>query len=616
MITGNWRRRKITVRSDTGMEKSKGIPIFVFLSILILGTVLGSGLIFHYMTTIRNRALFGEELKNGIEMLAGSAQIRLTPLLVFGSYEDVNDVVVDTFSRNANIEDVFIVMKDTKKIYYDLGGDREGSLFSDKIKDGQLEYYSLDIKPPGGMGIVVPLEGPAAELVVGYRVTDLMSSQQMNALLDYAYSIFNEISSLQDTDQTGQARVLLNNIMISNENITSVQLIDDRGMVFSNPFRDRDGSICQGPAGMAKECIQRNMKRISVKKPILLNRTTCGKGEPIVEIYISMLRKGRVTGTIYIEYNISGLLAAEKNSRRLLTAAAVLFALAGLAGALATSFWIAKPIGRLASVVEKSEVNGTYEKIGSGSAAREIRSLVSAYNRMIARRGEAERALTLSERNLRELSLQVIAAHEDERERLGRELHDEFGQKFLLLTLKIEALRKKGLVSDGDIAPVEELLQETAGELMRIYKGLKPTVITRLGLSAALESLAREAGSQDGLTVETEITPVGKDEIEFQSALRIFRIAQESLTNIIKHAGAKRVRIELRKDENRLMLRIEDDGRGMEADSETGDCGIGLTSMRERARAMNGHIEIGPRAGGGTVVALTVLLNRGNQGAG
>jgi len=213
-------------------------------------------------------------------------------------------------------------------------------------------------------------------------------------------------------------------------------------------------------------------------------------------------------------------------------------------------------------------------------------------------------------RQLLALSQGVIAAQEEERDRLGRELHDDFGHKFLSLSMKIGALKIKCNLPEKDIGSIEDLVQDTADELMRIYKGLKPTIISRLGLSAALESLAREVSLQSGLVMTTSIDQVDKNDISFATALSIFRIAQESLTNIIKHAEAKNVRIEMRIDENAITLRIEDDGKGIESGSTVRNSGIGLIGMRERAVAIDGSIDIRSSNGAGTTVFLSVPLNQ------
>jgi two-component system sensor histidine kinase UhpB len=219
-------------------------------------------------------------------------------------------------------------------------------------------------------------------------------------------------------------------------------------------------------------------------------------------------------------------------------------------------------------------------------------------------------------RQLQELSRGIILAQEEERSRIGRELHDDFGHKFMSLSLKIEALRKKGLVDAKDIEPIENLMSGTSEELMRIYRNLKPTVIEHLGLSAALKSLVGGIESSHDIVAESDIDDFDKEDLEPGMAMGIFRIAQESLTNVVKHSGADTVKVELYKEEDRVCLNIEDNGKGAGPDPRSVSGGMGLIGMSERAAALGGEIQITSGEMGGTRVFLCIPFRAQNEQGG
>ena len=219
-------------------------------------------------------------------------------------------------------------------------------------------------------------------------------------------------------------------------------------------------------------------------------------------------------------------------------------------------------------------------------------------------------------RQLQELSRGIILAQEEERSRIGRELHDDFGHKFMSLSLKIEALRKKGLVDAKDIEPIENLMSGTSEELMRIYRNLKPTVIEHLGLSAALKSLVSGIESSHDIVAEPGIDDFEKEDLAPGMAMGIFRIAQESLTNIIKHSGADTVKVELYKEEDRVCLSIEDNGKGAGPDPRSESGGMGVIGMRERAAALGGEIQITSGEMGGTRVFLCIPIRHQTEQGG
>lgn len=216
-------------------------------------------------------------------------------------------------------------------------------------------------------------------------------------------------------------------------------------------------------------------------------------------------------------------------------------------------------------------------------------------------------ALNLSEHRsaetrLRLLARQVQQSQEEERARLARELHDGVSQMLVSTKLLVEAAAESGQPAPLTTALAQ--LNASLVEIRRISHHLRPALLDTLGLPAALQHLAREVAEATGIpvvtTIEGELPPLAA---EIKTAL--FRVAQESLTNVARHAGAGRVELDLVVEENGgLGLSIRDDGGGFDDHAVHLDPerGIGLRNMRERLAAIGGRLEIQSRPGAGTRV--------------
>ncbi|SCD83989.1 MULTISPECIES: HAMP domain-containing sensor histidine kinase [unclassified Streptomyces] len=224
----------------------------------------------------------------------------------------------------------------------------------------------------------------------------------------------------------------------------------------------------------------------------------------------------------------------------------------------------------------------------------EIAGLITAFNTMLDRL-EAERATSTA---------RALSAQEAERRRIAQELHDEVGQ-----TLTAVLLELKSAAKDAPPALAERLhqVQETTrgglDEIRRIARRLRPGVLDELGLRAALASLVTELPADSGLRVrragDRELPELDK-EVE----LVLYRVAQEALTNVVRHARARDVRLTLRALPRGVELTVADDGRGLGDAAE----GAGLRGMRERALLIGAHLSIGPGPAGGTEIRLAVPL--------
>lgn len=216
-----------------------------------------------------------------------------------------------------------------------------------------------------------------------------------------------------------------------------------------------------------------------------------------------------------------------------------------------------------------------------------------------------------SEQELRELGGQLINAHERERIRLSRELHDEFGQRLALLSTELTQLRKQlSNVSAGlhdQVAKMASATSDLGEAIHRLSHNLHPSRLEHLGLETSVRTLCRELTGTESMTIDLEIVDM-PDAIEFDTALCFYRIAQEALHNIVKHSGATRAVIGLGRQAQELVLSVADDGTGFDPAAVRRKSTLGLISMRERARLLQGTLAVTSQPGQGTRLEVRAPL--------
>lgn len=217
-------------------------------------------------------------------------------------------------------------------------------------------------------------------------------------------------------------------------------------------------------------------------------------------------------------------------------------------------------------------------------------------------------AVDQSQRIERDAFRRMVEAQELERRRLARELHDETGQALTSILLGLHGLDAK----DRDalrsaVARLRELVVETLHDVRRLAVELRPTALDDFGLVTALERLAGTFADQTGIEVDLESRLRDGDRLPTEVETVLYRIVQEALTNVVKHARAERVSIVLMRNERGVSAVIEDDGRGFRPGANGG--GLGLVGMRERVALVEGTLEIESSDGGGTTLVVEVPLH-------
>ena len=229
----------------------------------------------------------------------------------------------------------------------------------------------------------------------------------------------------------------------------------------------------------------------------------------------------------------------------------------------------------------------------------------------ITERKQVEEALRLSQDELRALAGRLISAKEEEARRIARELHDEFGQR--LAVLNLTAAELAGLLSSQPELAAEKLqvmsreIGSVAKALHDLSRHLHPSVLSQLGLEMALESDCASFSKQHGIAVSFSAESV-PELMPAAMALCLYRIAQESLLNISKHAQARTASVALRGSDREIIMVIRDSGRGFDLDAVRGKGGLGLVSMEERVRLVNGSLSVYSKPGEGTQVEVRIPI--------
>jgi signal transduction histidine kinase len=208
--------------------------------------------------------------------------------------------------------------------------------------------------------------------------------------------------------------------------------------------------------------------------------------------------------------------------------------------------------------------------------------------------------------------LQAMAQHaeEDERRRIGRELHDEAGQCLLLLMLQLEMMQRDAPAALRErLAESRGVAESVVTEIRRIVAALSPSVLERLGLPAAMRHLAARFRKMDAATLQMRIALAGKPLPPAMEEV-VYRVAQESMLNIAKHSGAKFVKLSLRSTDTCIRLSVSDDGAGFDGEAAVrGLASFGLAGMRERAALFGGTLAVRSVVGKGVTVRLELPLD-------
>lgn len=242
--------------------------------------------------------------------------------------------------------------------------------------------------------------------------------------------------------------------------------------------------------------------------------------------------------------------------------------------------------------------------------------------RDISERIQAENDLRDSYQKVRDLAAHLQSAREEERVNIAREIHDELGQELSALKMDISFLNKKiektrenpdwNAITDN-LKSMTNIADQTIKTVRKISSQLRPDVLDKLGLSDALEWLAEDFSRRTAIRCRVESFDVPED-LNKNMQTVIYRISQESLTNIMRHAGASVVAIKLKSNKSAVTLEIIDNGKGITAEEIENGKSLGIVGMKERVYFVGGTFEIGGVRGKGTTVKVTIPLVKNEHG--
>jgi signal transduction histidine kinase len=367
--------------------------------------------------------------------------------------------------------------------------------------------------------------------------------------------------------------------------------------------------------------------------------TPGGGGEPRFDIFAPVTASGTRLGTVILGYSRTAVETEIAQARRQILFVGLLAAL--LAGGLAylLSSYISVPVMRIAGAMGAA-ARGDLRAILPVERTDEIGVLASSFNTMaedlsrhqrhleelvaartselraanvrleqeVVDRTRAEQELRVSRQQLRDLAAHLQSVREQERTDVAREVHDELGQSLTVLKMDVHWLSQRMGATGGlqeKARAMSDTIDTTVQAVRRISAELRPRLLDDLGLSAAIEWQAREFEERSGIQCDIRFDP---DDIvvDRERTTALFRIFQETFTNVARHAGASTVDVLLRRLPGEVELTVADDGRGITSGQADDPRSLGIAGMRERALALGGSLEIAGREGAGTTVRVRI----------
>lgn len=308
------------------------------------------------------------------------------------------------------------------------------------------------------------------------------------------------------------------------------------------------------------------------------------------------------------------------NNLALLAAVASLILLAAWFG---IDLFVLRQVKTMLAATRKLTAGDLSARTGIARGTGELNELAHAFDDMAAaletrdaQRHKAEQELRNSHEQLRNLSSHLQSVREEERTRLAREIHDELGQALTALKMDTAWLNRR-LVPDQKpllekARSMGDLIDATIRTVQRLSGELRPGLLDDLGLAAAIEWQAEEFQKRTGLPCAVRVE-LQNAALSREHTTAIFRIFQETLTNVLRHARATRVSVRLQTRGNQLTLEVDDNGRGITEEEIRRTNAFGLIGMHERVLAMKGQMAINGRLGRGTTVTVTVPLVKGED---
>ena len=291
--------------------------------------------------------------------------------------------------------------------------------------------------------------------------------------------------------------------------------------------------------------------------------------------------------------------------------------LSAMLSLLAAKFWFI-PITHSLQLLSVAQFVGIVEFLVASAVVITMGEVLRRHHaRLLKAQGELEERvlertaeLNVANQGLRHLSARLLQMQDDERRRIARELHDSVGQTLAALTMNLTAVRtdiERLRKTAGALADSEALVEEMTKEVRTISHLLHPPLLDEAGLASALRWYIEGFAQRSQIQVVLDL-PDDFERLSQESETTIFRMVQESLTNIHRHSGSKAAKVRISRSDGDVRVEVEDRGKGMTPEKQvelasTGTPGVGIRGMRERLRQLGGNLEIRSDGKGTVVVA-------------
>ena len=219
---------------------------------------------------------------------------------------------------------------------------------------------------------------------------------------------------------------------------------------------------------------------------------------------------------------------------------------------------------------------------------------------------------TLAEEALSIVSQKLIEAHEEERARIARELHDDISQRLALMSVRLDCLRQRPPASaadlDAEIGDIYQQIGDLASDIQALSHGLHPPKLELIGLEGAVEGFCKELSNRHGVTIDVRCESIPKA-LPPEISLCFYRVLQEALQNVVKHGGSRRADVSLKSHINTISLMVKDSGAGFNPHEAMRGPGLGLTSMKERLKVVGGQLSVHSERERGTTIHAVAPLS-------
>ncbi|MBI4380336.1 MAG: HAMP domain-containing protein [candidate division NC10 bacterium] len=351
---------------------------------------------------------------------------------------------------------------------------------------------------------------------------------------------------------------------------------------------------------------------------LIARKTTSPEWGHLYEIAAPIRMGSTIVGTVRVGMSYQPLTRMLWSTAGKVLSVLFLLMLVGIGTIWRFSHHITEPIKELSEGARRIAAGDLGHQV---NVARndEIGELSAAFNRMSVELKRSRDELRQKEEMRQRLLTQLITAQEEERKRISRGLHDEAGQALTSILVGLKLIENATDIREAhqQSGSLRALTVETLEALHDLSLNLRPGVLDELGLAAALEHYVKDFGAKHGLATDFQAHGFDSRRLPAPIETTMYRIAQEALTNVVRHARAANVSVLLERRGNSAILIVEDDGRGFEVESVVGrsrnEGRLGIFGMQERAFRIDGTLTIESSSGGGTTVFVEVPLSKAEE---